>query len=88
MAARLRDRPFEDREHPCWNAEAERRRAAFHLRSRLLVSEGALNGSVTQISEEGESGTVEITDDQGGTDTFHGTAAAFQLLPESWQPAS
>jgi methionine synthase II (cobalamin-independent) len=37
---------FEDREHPCWNAEAERRGAAFHLRSRPLVSGGALNGSV------------------------------------------
>ena len=60
----------------------------FAIDQKWIARDGALNGSVTQISEEGESGTVEITDDQGGTDTFHGTAAAFQLLPESWQPAN
>src|ERR1700692_2726458 len=42
----LRNHLFEDREHPCWNAEAERRGTAFHLRPPLLVCGGALNGSV------------------------------------------
>src|ERR1700723_4298151 len=35
-----------DREHLCWNAEAKRPGATFHLRSRPLVSGGALDGSV------------------------------------------
>jgi hypothetical protein len=37
-----------------------------------------------EISDDGISGVVEVTDDKGDRDKFRGTAAAFQLL-EPWR---
>jgi hypothetical protein len=47
---------------------------------------GNFFGEVIEISDEGRSGTVVITDEQDNVvDTFTGTAADFQASGE-WQP--
>ena len=44
---------------------------------------GTFVGEVVEISDDGISGTVVITDDQGNiVDTFTGNAAEFQLWGE------
>ena len=58
----------------------------YFVIDQIWVSrDGALHGAVVEIADKGESGSVKITDGNGARDTFHGTAAAFQLLPESWE---
>ena len=48
---------------------------------------GTFYGEVIEISDEGRSGVVLITDDQGNeVDTFSGTAADFQATGD-WQLA-
>ncbi len=51
------------------------------------VSLKKLRGVVTEISDEGASGVVEITDAAGQpVDTYEGTAREFQR-GQYWQPA-
>ena len=48
---------------------------------------GTFYGEVIEVSAEGRSGTVILTDDQGNElDTFRGSAADFQASGE-WQVA-
>ena len=43
------------------------------------------HGKVIEISDDGESGIVEIVDENGNKEIFRGTAEAFQLLPDKWR---
>ena len=57
----------------------------FVIAQRWIANDSKLHGEVIEISDGGTSGTVEITDEKGGRDTFRGTAAAFQLLSADWR---
>ena len=57
----------------------------FVIEQRWVTDDSRLRGEVVEISDEGTSGAVEITDIKGDRNTFRGTAAAFQLLPECWR---
>jgi hypothetical protein len=56
----------------------------FVIEQQWITRDGKRHGQVVEISDEGTSGVVEVTDDKGGRDTFRGTATAFQLLAP-WQ---
>jgi hypothetical protein len=57
----------------------------FVIEQKWIAKDGRLRGEVVEISDEGISGVVEITDELGDQETFRGTAEAFQLLPEQWE---
>ena len=59
----------------------------FVIEQKWVTRDGKRHDQVVEISDEGTSGIVEVIDDKGDRDKFHGTAAAFQLL-ESWQIAT
>jgi len=51
----------------------------FVIEQRWVTEDGKQHGEVVEISDEGESGIVDVIGDQGERNTFRGTAAAFQL---------
>ena len=57
----------------------------FVIAQKWITKDGRLHGEVVEIADEGISGSVEVIDDQGGRNTFHGTAEAFQGLPGEWE---
>ena len=56
----------------------------FVIDQKWITEDGARHAEVVEISEEGVSGSVEISGDNGDRETFHGTAEAFQRL-EPWR---
>jgi hypothetical protein len=58
----------------------------FFIGQRWIMADavfGTFMGEVVDISDDGVSGTVVITDDQGNiVDTFTGNAAEFQICGE------
>jgi hypothetical protein len=56
----------------------------FIIEQRWVTEDGRRHGEVVEISDDGISGVVEVTNEKGDRDKFRGTAAAFQLL-EPWR---
>jgi hypothetical protein len=51
----------------------------FRVGQKWISAGGKLHGTVTEVSDDGRSGVVVITDDQGQPATTHrGTVAEFQ----------
>jgi hypothetical protein len=60
----------------------------FFIGQRWITKDGARRGEVVEVSDEGRSGGLVITDDKGNdVDRYSGAAAGFQG-PGNWQPAA
>lgn len=56
----------------------------FHIGQRFVVSDGTKYGEVIEITDEGLSGVVRITDENDNIlDSYRGTCAAF-VQPGYW----
>jgi hypothetical protein len=57
----------------------------FAVGQKWIANDGKLHGEVVEISDEGRSGILVITDDKGNTvDRYSGPAAGFQG-PGKWR---
>jgi hypothetical protein len=57
----------------------------FLIGQKWITNDGKLHGEVVEISDDGRSGVVVITDDKGNAvDRYSGTAVGFQG-PGQWQ---